>query len=78
VRAAAGWTTPIFEQTVEYLGGDPGWWEPHLKLALLVAIEHVLLCCKALVAAVVPDVPERVANAQRRRQWLAAQAEKRQ
>ena len=48
-----------------------------MKLQELL-IEHVLLCCKALVAAVVPDVPERVANAQRRRQWLAAQAEKRQ
>ena len=38
----------------------------------------VALGVTALVAAVVPDVPERVANAQRRQQWLAAQAEKRQ
>ena len=37
-----------------------------------------IAAAKALVGAVVPDVPERVATAQRRRQWLAAQAEKRQ
>ena len=72
--ALIGWTTPLFEETAEYFGYANGELALHHKLLVLVGIEHLLLSVKGLVAALVPDVPERVATEIRRQQWLAEEA----
>lgn len=76
--ALIGWSTPWFDETMETVFGFEEPFKPHHKLTVLVVIEHILLCVKGLVAAVVPDVPERVAIELRRQQWLAEEAQRRQ
>ena len=72
--ALIGWTTPIFDETAEYFGYANGEVSLHYKLLVLVGIEHMLLCVKGLITALVPDVPERVETEVRRRKWLAEEA----
>ena len=76
--ALIGWTTPWLDETMEGVFGYEEPLKPHHKLLVLVGIEHALLCVKGLVAALVPDVPERVATEMRRQQWLAEEAQRRQ
>lgn len=76
--ALIGWTTPWFDETMESVFGYEEPLKPHHKLLVLVLIEHILLCAKGLVVAVVPDVPEKVATELRRRQWVAEEAQRRE
>ena len=76
--ALIGWNTPWFDETMENVFGFEEPLKPHHKLTVLVVIEHALLCVKGLIAAAVPDVPERVAIELRRRQWVAEEAQRRQ
>lgn len=46
---------------------NPDYWTPLNALLLLVAIEHVILALKIVIAAIIPDVPNQVIRAEEKR-----------